>query len=50
MHYSVVAPVEDRVCTGGECAETCPVVNVGGRCPSTLEVLAWFRTVGARVD
>ena len=43
MIYKDVEPTSNTTCVGGECAQTCPVFNLGGRCPSVVELLGLFR-------
>lgn len=39
----------EEVCGGGVCAAVCPVFNLGGRCPSPVELLNMFRSERALV-
>jgi hypothetical protein len=32
----------DRACTGGECAAYCPLFNIGGVCPTPVELARWY--------
>jgi hypothetical protein len=32
----------DRACAGGECAAYCPLFNIGGVCPTPVELARWY--------